>query len=198
MKKKDNHNKDLNVHDNNISTKSKKSGLPNFGVIDVVIILLVVVIVAGLYVRYSFYDKLNSTKNIKECYVTFKTDKITSAISRELSKDDRVYFKSDGTTFGVLAVKSEEISMVIQEQPATSTVFKDGNTYSEIQYPQGLENSLIYGTGTIKCDCAVTSDGSYLLNGSQYISPGQTYTVCTERATFNITIVSIEEISENQ
>ena len=60
-----------------------------------------------------------------------------------------------------------------------------------------MENSLIYGIGTIKCDCAVAENGSFLLGGSLYLATGQTYTVCTEKVTFDITITAIEEISEN-
>jgi hypothetical protein len=173
----------------------KERKFPKFGVLDAVIILLVIAIVAGIYFRYSFFDTLNSMKNMKECYVTFKTDKITTNVSREMYDGDAIYFKSDGSSFGTLALKSEEITMVIQEQPATSTVFKDGKTYADVQYPQGMDGSLIYGIGTIKCNCAVSENGSYLLNGTTYISPGQTYTVCTEKVTVNIMITDIEVVS---
>ena len=173
----------------------KTRRFPKFGVLDAVIILLVIAIVVGIYFRYSFFDTLNSMKNMKECYVTFKTDKITTSVSREMNDGDAIYFKSNGNSFGNLAIKSEEITMVIQEQPATSTVFKDGKTYPDVQYPQGMDDSLIYGIGNIKCSCSVSEDGSFLLNGTTYISPGQTYTVCTEKVTVNITITDIEVIS---
>lgn len=175
----------------------KKHKFPKFGVLDAVIILLVIVICAGVYFRYSFFDNLNSSKNLKECYITFKTDKVTTAVTRALEIDDVVYFKSTGETLGTLTVSSEEIAIVIQEQPATATVFKDGKSYADVQYPQGMENSLIYGIGTIKCECAVAENGSFLLDGSRYLAPGQTYTVCTEKVTFDITVTAIEEIGEN-
>jgi hypothetical protein len=185
---------------NDTASKPKsysKHKFPKFGVLDAVIILLVIVICAGIYFRYSFFDSINSTKNLKECYITFKTDKVTTALTRELERDDVVYFKSSGEVLGTLTVSSEEIAIVIQEQPATATVFKDGKTYADVQYPQGMESSLIYGIGTIKCNCTIAENGSFLLDGSLYLAPGQTYTVCTERATFNITITAIEEIAEN-
>jgi hypothetical protein len=189
-------NANINQDSANDSQKPQKERrFPKFGVLDAVIILLVIAIVAGIYFRYSFFDTLNSMKNMKECYVTFKTDKITTNVSREMYDGDAIYFKSDGSSFGTLAVKSEEITMVIQEQPATSTVFKDGKTYADVQYPQGMDGSLIYGIGTIKCNCAVSENGSYLLNGTTYIAPGQTYTVCTERVTVNIMITDIEVVS---
>ena len=190
--------KNANVNQDSVKetqkpTKTRK--LPKFGVLDAVIILLVITIAVGIYFRYSFFDTLTSMQNMKECYVTFKTDKITTNVSREMNDGDAIYFKSDGSNFGNLAIKSEEITMVIQEQPATSTVFKDGKTYADIQYPQGMDDSLIYGIGNIKCNCSVSEDGSFLLNGTTYISPGQTYTVCTEKVTVNITITDIEVIS---
>lgn len=190
--------KNANVNQDSVKetqkpTKTRK--LPKFGVLDAVIILLVIAIAVGIYFRYSFFDTLTSMQNMKEGYVTFKTDKITTNVSREMNDGDAIYFKSDGSNFGNLAIKSEEITMVIQEQPATSTVFKDGKTYADIQYPQGMDDSLIYGIGNIKCNCSVSEDGSFLLNGTTYISPGQTYTVCTEKVTVNITITDIEVIS---
>lgn len=173
----------------------KPRRFPKFSVLDAVIILLVIAIAAGVYFRYSFFDKLDSMKNMKEYYVTFKTDSVTTATTRELNDGDAVYFKSTGREFGTLTLKSEEITMVIQEQPATSTYFKDGQSYGDIQYPQGMEDSLIYGIGTISCKCSKSNDGSYLLNGTTYIALGQTYTVCTERVTVNITITDIELVS---
>lgn len=190
--------KNANVNQDSVkeTQKPKKTRrFPKFGVLDAVIILLVIAIAVGIYFRYSFFDTLTSMQNMKECYVTFKTDKITTNVSREMNDGDAIYFKSDGSNFGNLAIKSEEITMVIQEQPATSTVFKDGKTYADIQYPQGMDDSLIYGIGNIKCNCSVSEDGSFLLNGTTYISPGQTYTVCTEKVTVNITITDIEVIS---
>lgn len=174
----------------------KPRRFPKFGVLDAVIILLVIVIVAGVYFRYNLFDKLNNAKNLKDCFVTFKTGEITTAVSRELNKDDLVYFKSDGKTFGTLTVSSEEVTVVIQEQPATHTVFKDGKAYADVQYPQGMEDSLIYGIGTIKCSCSVSEDGTFMLDGSQYLAPGQTYTVCTENVTVTITITDIELVTQ--
>lgn len=179
------------VDSENKKTK-KNRRFPKFGVLDAVIILLVIVIVAGIYFRYSFFDTLNSLKNMKECYVTFQTENVTTSTTRELNNGDKVYFQSNGDHFGTIALKSEEVAMAIQEQPATSTVFKNGQTYANVQYPQGMDDSLIYGIGTIKCSCVIGEDGSYLLDGTTYLAPGQTYTVCTERVTVKITITEIE------
>lgn len=173
----------------------KNRRFPKFGVLDAVIILLVIVIVAGIYFRYSFFDTLNSLKNMKECYVTFQTDNVTTQTTRALNDGDEVYFKSNGEIFGTITVKSEEVAMAIREQPATSTVFKNGQTYANVQYPQGMEDSLIYGIGTIKCNCAISEDGSYLLGGTTYIAPGQTYTLCTERVTVTVTVTDIDIVS---
>ncbi len=190
-------NKDTKKASDAVKQKNEKvRRFPKFGILDAVIILLVIAIVVGIYFRYSFFDTLTNMKNMKECYVTFKTGNVTVDTTRALYKDDLVYLKSDGSTFGTLAVKSEEMSTVIQEQPATNTIFKDGKAYADIQYPQGIDGALIYGTGVIKCSCLLSEDGAYLLNGSTYISIGQTYTVCTEKVTFDITITQIETIVE--
>ncbi len=189
--------KDIKATSEFIKQRSEKAHrFPKFGILDAVIILLVISIVVGIYFRYSFFDTLTNMKNMKECYVTFKTGNVTVDTTRSLYKDDLIYFKSDGSTLGTLAVKSEEISTVIQEQPATKTFFKDGKAYADVQYPQGIDGALIYGTGVIRCSCLINEAGSYLVNGSTYIAIGQTYTVCTEKVTLDITITQIETIIE--
>ena len=52
----------------------KPRRFPKFGVLDVVIILLVIAIVAGIYFRYSFFDTLNGMKadwNADQAYWAF-------------------------------------------------------------------------------------------------------------------------------
>lgn len=193
--------------ENRIEKKSKKaeakassvsrSRFPKFGVLDAVIILLVIAIVVGIYFRYSFFDTLNSTKNMKECYVHFETQNTTQSHLNVFETGDTVYFKSNGETLGTLTIESEEKPLPILTYPAVHTIVLDGKTYVDIEYPQNAEDPLIYGTGILSTTCAITEDGSYLLNGSTYISVGESYTVCTEDATIVITITQIEEATKN-
>ena len=176
---------------------SARSRFPKFGILDAIIILLVIVIAVGIYFRYSFFDMLNSTKNMKECNVYFKTQNTTEAHLNVLEKGDSVYFKSNGETIGTLTVESDEKPLPILTYPAVHDIVLNGKTYVDVEYPQNVEEPLIYGTGIIAASCAVTEDGSYLLNGSTYISVGESYTVCTEDATIVITITAIEEAVQN-
>ena len=68
--------------------RSARSRFPKFGILDAIIILLVIVIAVGIYFRYSFFDMLNSTKNMKECNVYFKTQNTTEAHLNVLEKGD--------------------------------------------------------------------------------------------------------------
>ena len=177
--------------------RAEHSRFPKFGILDAIIILLVIAIAVGIYFRYSFFDTLNSTKDIKECYVYFKTQNTTESHLNVFEKGDAVYFKSNGEKFGVLTVESDEKPLPILTYPAVHTVVLDGKTHVDVEYPQNVEDPLIYGTGIIAANCSVTEDGSYLLNGSTYISVGSSYTVCTEEATIVITITAIEDSAQN-
>jgi hypothetical protein len=62
MKNKNTSDQDIKIT-NEVMPKQKAEKarkFPKFGVLDAVIILLVVVICAGVYFRYSFFDMLNS------------------------------------------------------------------------------------------------------------------------------------------
>ena len=179
------------------ATSASRKRFPKFSVLDVVIILLVIAIVVGIYFRYSFFDTLSSTKNMKECYVYFETQNTTQAHLSVFETGDAVYFKSNGETLGTLTGESEEKPLPILTYPAVHNVVLDGKTYVDVEYPQNAEEPLIYGTGVICATCAITEDGSYLLNGSTYISVGESYTVCTEDATIVITVTQIEETAKN-
>lgn len=179
------------------ASSTSRSHFPKFGVLDAVIILLVIAIVVGIYFRYSFFDTLNSVKNMKECHVYFETQNTVQSHLNTLKTGDRFYLKSNGEEFGTLTVESEEKPLPILTYPAVHNVVINGKTYADVEYPQNVEDPLIYGTGIILANCAVMEDGSFLLNGSTYISVGQSYSVCTENATITITITNIEETDQN-
>ena len=107
--------------------------------------------------------------------------------------DDEVYFKDTGDSFGTIVPYTENSTRPLHDPPATEIVYVEGtNEFKEILYPL---NTRVDAEGKIKCIGSFASDGTFMLNGSNYIAPGQTFTVCTEKVTLEITITDISKIN---
>ena len=175
--------------------KSEKKKFPKIHVLDVVIILLVIAVLAGVYFRYNVFDSIGNLQSQSEVQITFSIKNIKDSSKHYVEIGDNVYFKSDGKEFGTIMESTENSDVALIVTPAWENFIadegKDMGKYISVNYPQGTR---VDAEGKIKCSGVITADGTFLLGGSRYISAGQTETICTERATFEITVLSIEKI----
>jgi len=132
-----------------------------------------------------------NSKNQVEAVVSFSVSNINETTGYYIDIDDRVYFKDDGSELGLIMPSSENSLRAIEEEPAIEIIEENGE-YISVSYPIGTR---IDAKGRIKCKGIFGSDGAFMLNGSDYISPGQSFTVCTERVTVNITVIDIQPLS---
>lgn len=204
--RKDKREKIENIEGINLKKKEKKEKLkknkerrfPKFHLLDVVIIILVLAIIAGIYFRYNVFDTLGNLKNQSEAHITFSVRDIRDTTELYIKIDDGVYFKEDGTHLGTIMPYTENSTMPLEVGFANeSFLIKDPKdelqqpgTLMEVQYPL---DTRINASGKIKAKGIFGSDGSFMLNGSMYLSAGQKYTVCTEKVTLEITITGIEK-----
>ena len=163
---------------------------PRFGILDLVIILLVVAVIVGLAFRYNLFSTFNKLQNLSECAVTFSVKNIENTTQYYISSGDVVYFKDSGNEFGTIMDSSDASSIPLTITPATETFVKDGETITA-SYPK---DTRIDATGRIKCEGKFSNDGTFLLGGSEYLAAGQTFIVCTEKVTLEITILNTELI----
>ena len=88
------------------------------------------------------------------------------------------------------ALKLAQKARDIDEVPVGAVIVKDGKII-EVTYP---EKTRIDAQGRIICKGNLSSEGSFLLNGNNYIAPGQSHIICTENVTLQINILSIDPI----
>lgn len=169
--------------------QKKERRFPKFHVFDAIIIILVIAIVAGVIFRYSVFDMLGNLKNQSEAQVTFSVNNIKDTTEHYVSIDDKVYFKSDGNKFGTIMESVENSSRPLVTSPASQSFFEDGYAVT-VNYPP---ETRINAEGKIKCQGVFGQDGSFMLNGSTYLSAGQKYVICTEKVTLEIMIMGIEK-----
>ena len=173
-----------------IAPKEKIRRFPRFGILDAVIILLVISVVVGLSFRYNLFSTFTKLQNFSECELTFKVENIEYSTQKYISSGDLVYFKDSGKELGTIMDSSDGSIIPLSHVPAKET-YVEGEEILTVLYPTGTR---IDATGRIKCEGKFSSDGTFLLGGSEYIAPGQVFIVCTEKVTLQITVLDTQPI----
>lgn len=165
---------------------------PRFGVLDAVIILLIVGIVVGLIFRYNVFQTITQFQNLKEYNVDFSVKDIEYTTPNYVSENDKFYFKESGESFGKIITKTDTNGVTTNLVLPSTFAEK---TFEEIGisalYPA---ETRIDATGRFLCEGSMSDDGYFLLNGSTYIAPGQSYVICSEKVTLQINITSITPV----
>ena len=165
---------------------------PKFGILDAVIILLIISVIVGLAFRYNFFNTFTNLQKLDEYAVSYSIKNIEHTTPNYIDNGDEVYFKDSGRKFGTIMESSDAATFPLTVTPSTQTFVENASTIT-VTYPP---ETRIDATGRIKCEGKISSDGTFLLNGSDYISAGQTYIICTEKVTLEITIQGIELIEK--
>ena len=153
---------------------------PRFGILDAVIILLVISVVVGIVFRYNLFKTFTELKDLNEFAISFSVKNIESTTQYEIDIGDGVYFKDSGEHLGKIMKSSDASGEALNISPSTQTFIENGSAIT-VAYPI---NTRIDATGRIKCEGKLSSDGTFLLNGSDYLSAGQTYVICTQQIIF--------------
>lgn len=173
--------------ENHNTEKEKKS--PRFGVLDAMIILLVVCLIVGIYFRSNIIERFQAIRNVGDYTVTFAVDDIRYTTPHYVNVGDKLVFAEDGKEFGALIEASEGASdMALKVTPAVKT-FTDNGQVIEVFYPNN--ESRVDATGRVHCRGTYSEDGGFLVNGSTYLSAGQTVQVRTELVAFNLRVLEI-------
>ena len=168
----------------------KTRKFPRFGVLDAVIIILVIAVGIGLAFRYNLFQTITQLQDLKEYTISFSVNNVEHTTPTYINENDVVYFKDSGEKLGKITKSSDFSNMILTVTPAKQT-FTENDKIIEVTYP---ENTRIDASGRIICQGTLSSEGAFLLNGSDYLAAGQTYTVCTENVTLQINILSIDQV----
>lgn len=166
---------------------------PRFGVLDALIILLAIVIIVGVYFRYSIVEWISNSSGLKEYTISYSIDNIRYTTPNYINVGDKVYFADSGEEFGTLINVSESmgaLSITLASEYFTTSQ----GAIVEVPYPT-LE-SRVNAVGKLSCTGRYAEDGSFFVNGSTFISSGQQIKVNTAYATVVIRIDSIDAVEE--
>ena len=172
-------------------SSEKVRKFPRFGILDAIIILLVVAVGVGIAFRYNLFQTITQLQDLEEYTISFSVNNIEYTTPNYLTENDKVYFKDSGEEFGKITKSSDLSNMILSVTPAKQT-FVENDKIIEVTYP---ENTRIDAEGRIVCKGTLSSEGAFLLNGSDYIAPGESHIICTETVTLQINILSIDPVS---
>ena len=162
-----------------------------FNAIYALIILLVILAVLGVYFRYSIIDFLSTDKNNGEYVVTFSIDNVRyTTPANYIDIGDRFCWANGGKLLGTLMSEADS-GMALNITPASEYFVDDAGQIHEVFYPNN--ESRVNARGRLLCYGSYSEDGGFYVDGTDYIAPGQTIAVHTERVSVSIRIISIEQ-----
>ena len=176
------------MEENQTKQKKIRKG-PGFKVLDIVIILLVLLVIAGALLRYNAVDLFENNLNKKEYTVSFSIKNIRYTTPEHMLVGDTVYFEDSGEKMGTLISQSGN-NIALKWTVASEYVADQKGNMVEIYYP---EDTRVDAEGKMLCEGVYTSDGTFLLNGTTYLAAGKNVEIKTEKVTVTITIDKIEE-----
>ncbi len=171
--------------------KKDRSGL-KIKALDVVIIVLLVAVVAGVYFRYNILDMLTGSRNLKEYTVSFEIKDIQYKTENYINVGDKVYYYDSSEELGTLIEASEDAKNALIVVPSTKTFVPEGtNQAVEVAYPS---NTRIDATGRMVCKGTFSDQSGFLFKGKEHIAPGDVISVKTELVTVNIIVTDIAPV----
>ena len=180
---------------NTKKSNEKDRSTPGFRAMDAVIILLVITAVIGVYFRYNILDLITKKQNLSDYTISFSIEDIRYTTPNYINIGDKFYYADDKEELGVLISESANMSnMALGVQPASKYFMGSDGVVEEIYYPN-LE-SRVDAKGRIQCRGRYTDDGGFLVNGSRYLSAGQSISVQTELVSVVILIQNIEAVQQ--
>lgn len=175
----------------NKKTDSDKNRV-KFRALDAVIIVLILASVIGVYFRYNLMDMIVGRHNLQDYTVSFEIKDIQDATKDKFELGNKIYYRGSGELLGELVAATENSDAVVHHTPAIKTVIPDGeNEAVEVSYPEGTRIDI---SARMICKGKFSDGVGFLVDGTEYLAPGQTVSVMTDYVTFDIIITDISPV----
>lgn len=173
-------------------TKEEKRERPHFNVIDALILILLVAVAAGVYFRFNIIDLLKTSSADEKYAVSYSIENVRYTTPSYINVNDEVYFSADGKLMGTV-ISASENQGALNITPASKDFVSADGKIEEVFYP---EDTRVSATGRILCVGSYDSSVGFCIDGTKYISPGQTVEIYTDFVTLTVTVTAIEPYVE--
>ncbi|HAN20271.1 MAG: hypothetical protein A2Y15_07915 [Clostridiales bacterium GWF2_36_10] len=148
-----------------------------FNILDIIIIVLLIALIAGVLFRNNIEELLNPVKS-NEIVYTFGIKQVDSIRLSYLTLDTVISEKDSGASMGRIIKVNSERSKVIE--------------YTIDGKEMLIEKDGLFDVTVKAIAGGFKSDTGVFLNGNILIAPGKTYSIFTSTAVFEITILSVD------
>ena len=167
-----------------------KTPLRRGNILDLLILLLLVAAIIAIGYRYYTKSRPARADEMRAAEVAFEIKGAIFTLPSYVKAGDVLYLE-DGTALGtVLNNSPEEENTALYVQSAAVITTDESGKYVRVSYP---DSSRVDAQGKLRCNVLPEADGSFLLDGSTYITPGSVIRVHTETAAFDMTVTSVTE-----
>ena len=149
-----------------------------FNIIDVIIVIAVIALGVGIFMRSEIRSN-NEKTDPDVAVITIKAKGFLAEYAPLLLKNDTAYFKSDLSKLGLVIEK--------EIRPSVEYDTVDGTLVSA-QYDTTDRVDVVL---TVRATGSLTA-GGFLVGGVKYIAPGAAQTVLCGGIEFDVTVLSVE------
>ena len=165
--------------------KSETSAGSRINSVDIMVILLCIVCIAGMVFRFGMIENVELSATKHTVTVSYVIEGISDTSVEYLSQGDEVFFSDDKGKIGTL-------SSTPTSSPSIVYVYGDDGSITQ----KASANGKVDVKGTFTAYGEMTDSG-FMLNGTTYIAPNMTISIETQNIALSMLIVDIS-IVENQ
>ena len=158
-----------------MATKTK----PRFNGIDVLIIIIVIVCIAGIVMRYKLIDLVKTSNGEESASVSFYLSNIKSSSEDYFSEGDNFFITGTGEFLGTLE---------------SGFVFEPAEEFNETADGKYVKSASVNGRSDMRGTLRTTgtfSDEGFLLGNTKYIAPGSRLSVHSDKIEVTVTVTDI-------
>lgn len=164
---------------------TKKNRTARFNIIDLVIVVLILAVIAGVCIRYFSTQDVDEVDNSESATVSFLVQDIRYTSADYFVGGDNVYVDDDGTYLG-------EFMKGFTITPAEKYITDVNGKTVKVNYP---ENTRIDVRGQILSE-GTWKDGSFMVGGNMYIAAGKKMKICTPHITVTLLVTDVTKNSD--
>ena len=174
--------------------KGEEKVVRRANVLDFLILLVLLVAVVAIGYRYYSKGKPSRSDVMTTTEVSFEIQNAVFTLPSYVKAGDILYL-DDGTVFGTVVDNSSgDDNSALYVMPATVITTDENGNPVRTTYP---DSSRVDAQGKLHCVGVMEEDGTFLLDGVRYITPGSAILVYTETASFYLIVTGLSSSPSN-
>ena len=161
----------------------KENKKPRFNIIDIIIILIMILAVAGIIIRYDIADDINFNATGETFEIEFFVHDILKGTEEYLQAGETFYITIDSIELGT-------VTEILDVRDTVSYVETVGGDIVESFLLERVDV-----TGIMRSTGRTTREGNVMINGNAFVAPGTNFFIHTGKRECWITVMDVRPVS---